>query len=67
MTHLLITLDGGLQHRIPDQEVPDQDSKVPALTVVDGYPLTYAGCGFFQKFPIRTIENQNQNDAVVTK
>ena len=59
MTHLLITLDGGLQLRIPDQEVPDQGSKVPTLTAVDGPPLTYAGCGLFQKLPIRTIEKQN--------
>ena len=65
MTHLLITLDRGLQLRGPDQEVPDQGSKVPALTVVDGHPLTDAGCGLFQKLPIRTIEKQNA--AVVTQ
>ena len=58
MTHLLLTLDGTLQLSSQDQEVPNQGSKVPTLTIVDA-SLTYAGCGLFKKFPIRTIENQN--------
>ena len=49
----------GRRPSAPYQEVPDQCSKVPALTVVDGHPLTDAGCGLFQKLPIRSIEEQN--------
>ena len=59
MTHLLITVDGNLQFRSRDTEVPDQGVNVSALTVVDGHLLTYAGFELFQKLSIRTVEREN--------
>ena len=49
MTYILLTLDGGLQLRSPDQEVPDQGSKVPE--VADGNTLHMMAVNSDKCFP----------------
>ena len=43
----------------PGLGISGTSPKVPTLTVVHGRPFTDAGCGLFQKLPIRSIELQN--------